>query len=514
MTTGLQEKPMTPIAALHFQVGINPDGVAFINGNDRWTYERLALHAERLARGLVERGIRKGDRIALHMPNRPELAVALYACFHIGAIAVPLNNRFKAAELKPLLKRLQPALYIGHADLYGPVRAIDSSILPLERRFVSGSTREDAHEQPWANLLSDVSASAPSASDVHSPAVLLGTSGTTGVPKFVIHTTATLAATTDLLEHFGFEEDQTAIVTCPMVHATGLFTFLACIRFGARMILLERFDPDAVLDAIEAHRCSWLLGLPFMFAGILECQRMRTRKIDSLRFCLTGGDICPPQLQQEFPLVFGVPLRSAWGATEAAGSLTYGLEPGPVSRVMKGAQVRLVDDAGVPVPLGEVGELLVRGPNVSIGYWAGPGVIDDAPENGWHRTGDLMRHDEKGDLWFVSRKKDLIIRGGSNISPIEVERVLAAHPAVRDAAVVGVPDETLGQRVEGFVQLKKGAASRVANEVLDTARNQLADYKVPERLQVIAAIPRNALGKTDRKALLAMIAGGARDPAA
>src|SRR6202011_2569205 len=125
MTTGLQEKPMTPIAALHFQVGINPDGVAFINGNDRWTYERLALHAERLARGLVARGIGKGDRIALHMPNRPELAVALYACLYIGAVAVPLNNRLKTAELKRLLHRLQPALYVGHGDLYGQAREVD-----------------------------------------------------------------------------------------------------------------------------------------------------------------------------------------------------------------------------------------------------------------------------------------------------------------------------------------------------------------------------------------------------
>jgi acyl-CoA synthetase (AMP-forming)/AMP-acid ligase II len=159
----------------------------------------------------------------------------------------------------------------------------------------------------------------------------------------------------------------------------------------------------------------------------------------------------------------------------------------------------------VPVPLGEVGELAVRGPNVSIGYWAGPDVIDDAPENGWYHTGDLMRQDEKGNLWFVARKKDIIIRGGSNISPVEVERVLAAHPAVKDAAVVGIPDDTLGQRVAGFVQLEKNAPSEIASEVLEMVRSRLADYKVPERLQVVATIPRNALGKTDRAALLAMI---------
>jgi acyl-CoA synthetase (AMP-forming)/AMP-acid ligase II len=340
---------------------------------------------------------------------------------------------------------------------------------------------------------------------MHSPAVLLATSGTTGLPKFVIHTQATIATTTDALRHFELTGDHTAMVVCPMVHAGGFFTFIGCISNGVPMVLLERFDPDAALDAIEMHRCSWLFGLPFMFTALLERQRLYRRDVYSLRFCLFGGDVCSQQLQQEFPIEFGVPLRNVWAASEAVGCLTYGLEPGPVSRIAPGAQVRLVGEGRVPVPLGEVGELAVRGPNVSIGYWAGPDVIDDAPENGWYHTGDLMRQDEKGNLWFVARKKDIIIRGGSNISPVEVERVLAAHPAVKDAAVVGIPDDTLGQRVAGFVQLEKNAPSEIASEVLEMVRNRLADYKVPERLQVVATIPRNALGKTDRAALLAMI---------
>jgi len=298
------------------------------------------------------------------------------------------------------------------------------------------------------------------------------------------------------------------------VHAAGFANLMACIRFGVPVILFERFDPDRMLDAIERHRCTWFVGMAPAFMAMLEHQRSRARDVSSLRICVTAGDVCPPQLQQEFPSAFGVPLRSTWGATEVLGSLTYGLESGPVSRIVKGAQVRLVDDAGVSVPLGEVGELVIRGPNVSIGYWAGPGVVEDAPENGWYRSGDLMRQDEKGNLWFVSRKKDLIVRGGSNISPVEVEHVLTAHPAVRDAAVLGIPDEVLGQRVAGFVQLKNNARPQIVNQILDTVRDQLADYKVPEHLQVVAAIPRNALGKTDRAALLAMIAQGGRDRAA
>jgi acyl-CoA synthetase (AMP-forming)/AMP-acid ligase II len=193
-----------------------------------------------------------------------------------------------------------------------------------------------------------------------------------------------------------------------------------------------------------------------------------------------------------------------WGATEAACSLTYGLEPGPISRIVPGAQVQLVDERGEPVPHGAIGELLVRGPNVTVGYWQGPGRIDDAIADGWFHTGDLMRRGEGDELWFVARKKDLIIRGGSNIAPAEVEHVLLTHPMVTDAAVVGVPDPVLGQRVVGVVQLETGIPSTALDGILATVRAQLADYKVPEWLMAVDAIPRNALGKVARTSLAVM----------
>jgi acyl-CoA synthetase (AMP-forming)/AMP-acid ligase II len=176
-----------------------------------------------------------------------------------------------------------------------------------------------------------------------------------------------------------------------------------------------------------------------------------------------------------------------------------------VSRIVKGAEVRLIDDSGAPVPKAEIGELALRGPNVTIGYWARPGLIDDAPKDGWFRTGDLMRQGDNDDFWFVSRKKDVIIRGGLNISPAEIERVLMAHPAVLDAAVVGLPDAALGQRVAGFVQLERSTRGVILKEILAGVRALLADYKVPGSLEMVDEIPRNTLGKIDRKSLLAMI---------
>ena len=496
---------MTATATLFHYLETRRKKVAFSKGKDLWTYERLAIEVERLTRGLVERGLRKGDRVALHMANLPEFVIAYHACFRIGAIAAPLNIRFKTAELRPLLQRLRPALYIGQAALYDQVAPIESSVLRSNDRFVVDGHVNDPRVQPWTSLLAENDGKPVRVTpDVDAPAVLLTTSGTTGQPKFVIHTLATLSRMAEAVAHWDLDGDQITALFCPMVHVSGLLTLLACFHFGVPFVLLERFEPGAVLDSIERHRCTWVLGLPFMFAALLQQQRARARKVDSLRTCLVSGDVCPPQLQAQFPALFGIPLRSVWASTEACGSLTYGVQPGPVSRIVPGARVRLVDDQHGPVARGEVGELAVRGPHVTIGYWAGPGQITDAPQGGWFYTGDLMRQDEKGNLWFVSRKKHLIIRGGSNIAPVEIERVLMSHPAVRDAAVVGVPDPELGERVAGFVQLADDAHGVEVKEIQAVATERLADYKVPETLQIVDEIPRNALGKIDRRLLLTM----------
>ncbi len=196
----------------------------------------------------------------------------------------------------------------------------------------------------------------------------------------------------------------------------------------------------------------------------------------------------------------GVPLRSFWAATEA-GLLSHGLQSGPVTPVPPGMGVRLVDDAGKPVRRGGTGQLLIRGPGVFAGYWAGPGRIEAAPQDGWWHSGYLMRQGDGDELWFVSRKKELIIRGSSNISPVEVEQVLLAHPAVRDAAVVGIPAPALGQRVAALVQLQDTTNCRFLDDIRAHASVQLADYKMPEQLKVVRTIPRNGLGKIERRAL-------------
>jgi acyl-CoA synthetase (AMP-forming)/AMP-acid ligase II len=497
---------MTPIKALHHQADSRPDQVAFVFGGEIWTYARLAAETEHLSCALLAHGVRQGDRVALHMTNLPELVTAYYACMQIGAIAAPLNTRFKTAELRSLLKRLRPVLYLGEAKLYPQVAPIEPEILGRHVRYIVGDAIHDDGAQPWAHLFHVPIQRLPlNDPDIGAPALLLTTSGTTGQPKFVTDTPATLAAKTNALLPL-LEDGDIAINAVPMVHAAGLFTTFMFVRQGVPMVLLDRFDAGAVLEAIEAYRCSWMTGLPFMFAEMTRRQRETNCDIGSLRFCLVGGDVCPMTLQHEFENVFGVPLSNFCGATETAGSLIHGLKVGPVSRIAPGAEVRLVDETGAPTPRGEVGELQVRGPHVTIGYWDGPGKINDLRSHGWFATGDLMRQGEGDELWFVARKKDLIIRGGSNISPAEVEHVLMTHPAVGNAVVVGVPDAVLGQRVAGLVELAERAHDpAIIPEILAYAKAQLADYKAPERLEIVAEIPRNALGKIDRLSSLAML---------
>jgi long-chain acyl-CoA synthetase len=498
----------TPLGALMHHVQNRPQSTAFVFHEELWTYERLAAEAESLARGLAARGVGPGDRVALHMVNRPEMIVAYYACFQLGAIAAPMRTAFKFAELAPLLQRLTPALYIGETGLYDNVAAIDVSILAPDKRYVVNGSFEDQGVQPWDSLFDVAGNESLQVSPAsYEPAVLINTSGTTGQPKFVMHTPATLSETMDLIvKHWGLSDDDVMIMQLPMAHMSGLISFLAYIQFGIPFILLEGFDADAVLDGIERHHCTWCLAFPAQYAALLERQQARPRNLASLRVCVTGADVCPVDLQQRIPSVLGAPLYNLWGATEVVGSLTFGLQQGPVVRIVKGARVRLVDDDGVDVADGEIGELLIRGANVFAGYWNDPQATAESLSGGWYHTGDLMRRGEGDDLWFVSRKKDIIIRGGTNISPVEVEQALVAcHPAVEEAAVVGLPDAVLGQRVFGFVILADGSRDTVVSEVLREVATRLASYKVPEGLSILDEMPRNALSKVDRNALQTML---------
>jgi long-chain acyl-CoA synthetase len=262
---------------------------------------------------------------------------------------------------------------------------------------------------------------------------------------------------------------------------------------------MPQFDAAACLDAIESDRCNWLVGAPFMFSEMVAAQQARPRDLGSLKFCVAAGDSPRPKLAQEVLAAFGVELKSIWAATEVMGSVLVG-SAGSVGYAAPGALLRLVDGLGCEVRNGDIGELQVKGRNLTIGYWDAPGRINPACREGWFATGDLMRFGPGGELFFEGRSKDVIICGGTNISPLEVEAVLLSHPAVMEAGVCGADHPALGQVVVAAVRLGKTEGGAAIGDILELARERLADYKVPQRIEVLSKFPRNALGKMDRRA--------------
>lgn len=496
----------TPVEVLVQRALDRPNDETFIFRDETWTYEMIAAESERIARGMAARGVKPGDRVAIHMMNKPEFVLAYYACFRLGAIAAPLRTAFTFTELAPILRRLAPALYIGDAGLYENVAPVSMSVLPRDRRFIVGAERQSRDGTPWEKLFGGAGNDHSVAPAADQPAVLITTSGTTGEPKLVIHTVSTLAQTVETASvSFGMSDGDVTVLSSSLAHMSGLLNLLCYMQLGTRFVLFESFDPDAVLDAIQQYRCTRLSGFPAQYATLLDRQRRKPRDLRSLRICLAGGDACPIDLQQQVTSTFGVPLYNVWASTEAAGNMKFGLQPGPVMRIADGTQIRLVDDNGNDVADGETGELLLCAPNLFDGYWNDPAATAESLKDGWYHTGDLMRRAGTDELLFVARKKDIIIRGGTNISPVEVEQaIVAAHIAVEEAAAVGMPDRALGQRVLGFVRLAKGAEDGLVPEILDNLRTRLAAYKIPERLIVLDALPRNALSKIDRKALQAI----------
>ncbi|MEX3929460.1 class I adenylate-forming enzyme family protein [Paraburkholderia sp. BR10936] len=480
-----------------------PDAIALIAGDDTWTYGRLARYVKRLSQGLSAQGLKPGDRVALHLTNKPETVIAYYACMLTGLIAVPLNNRLTRAELEPQLRRLHVSLYLGQSDLYGAIAGVDGSVLDARRRFLVDGESQDTGAKAWSELIDhqeDEVRLEPACVD--EPALLLSTTGTTGKPKLVTHTQRTVCAITQACQAVALRPYDVTLIATPMMHGGGLATVLATLTAHGICVLLDRFEPAAALDLIERHRCTLLIWLPFMYAAACAEQIAQPRNVTSLGTCLVVGDTTPRSLQEEFLRVFGVRMRNVLAMSESMGTFTYGFDIGPVCRAVDMNRVRLVDEEGNTVRRGDAGELLLRGPNMFVGYWHGPGHIDDARKDGWWATGDVLRQDEAGDFWYVARKKNLIIRGGSNISPVEVEDALLVHRGVREAAIVGVPDAVLGQRVIGFVELTEAATQ--VEEVLFDLSTRIASYKMPERLIVVDQLPRNSLGKVDRARLQAI----------
>jgi long-chain acyl-CoA synthetase len=454
------------------------------------TYSEFNRATQGIARSFLQQGLRPGDRVAVQGANTIETIELLVACLQGGLVAVPINVRLKAPEIAYLLAHSQPKLCFTQPDLAAAMEAAAAGMTDSPPVLTAPPEPVDGEDLPL-----------PSA-DI--PAVIMYTSGTTARPKGVTHSLATLAASARTVWPTGINDDAVMAVAVPVMHASGLtITALPALMAGATLVFIPEFDPGLVLDAVAQHRCTWGCGLPAMMQFVTAEQERCPRDVSSLRIWMAGGDSVPVSLQERFSRNFGIPLLEAYGLTESV-LLTWNrpddVRNGSVGQASVDVQFRVLDLDGQPLPDGQCGELAVSSPTNFLGYWNDPEATTAAMAGSWFHTGDLVHRDQDGFIWFEGRRKELIVRCGSNISPREVEEAIYRHPAILEVGVIGVPDEVFGERVLACVTLREGQ-SMTQEELIAFARTQLADYKVPERVEFLGEMPKGPTGKVQRRAL-------------
>jgi len=450
---------------LKSRAAAHPEKLAVICGDTRLTYAQFVDQAEHLAHAWLRQGLRPGDRIALHLRNGIELATCYYACFAGGFVAVPVNTRLTPEEITYVLEHSGARAYLAQADL-----RISTSIPSWEFQFAN----ENNGTLPVPNP--------------DDPAMLLYTSGTTARPKGVNHSQRTLAGNASYMDSWGLRPDDHTLLFTAMVHASGaILLLISSLWIGATVTIIPVFDAAKVLDTWESSGATFYMALPTLIRALLAEQRTRPRRITSGRLALAGGDTVPVPLQEEYATTFGHPLVEGFGMTEGLPTVANHPDsnrPGSMGRPVGDVELRVVD-----------GEMWMRGSAIAIGYWG------DVPfEDGWLKTGDLVEIDQDRFVWFRGRKKEIIVRGGSNISPQEVEETLYRHPAVAEAGVIGEPDTYWGEVVLAFVAVREGHAVS-AEELVAFSRQHLAEYKCPERVLFLPVLPKGATGKVQRRAL-------------
>jgi long-chain acyl-CoA synthetase len=480
-----------------------PEKLAIVCGEQSWTYTELDDLTDTLAANLLSAGVQRGDRVAFHLANGPELAIGYIACFKMGGIAVPINTRLKGPEIDYILRHSGSMCYIGQPDFYEVLHGSCPAMYSLELRYLTGEPR-DPQASAFSDLFMKTTGSLPGPEICPDQvAAILYTSGTTAKPKGVMHTHQTLVQTAQAMEQMGLDQDQIAVVMTSMTHMVGFgMVFLSGLLNGATVAISQPLDFEGTLAAFAKWRATFLLGLPIQFCGLIQTQMEKRFDVASGRLFFCGGDCVPSALQETFGNVFG-PVCEAYGTTEiapAAWNRPNQIKVGSIGYPPDGSVFRLVDSDWCDVPAGEAGEICIKGPHLMAGYWQDAEATSAAIRNGWFHTGDLARCDEEGSYRFVGRQKEIIIRGGSNISPLEVEAVFYQHPAVSEVGIVGRRHPVWGEIVIAFVVLRLGFEA-TEYELLAFARERLADYKVPESIIFSDELPKGTTGKILRRAL-------------
>ncbi len=491
-----------------------PDKIAVVdNHGASYTYSALDHAASCLANWMLAKGIESGDRIAFQLPGWCEFTVIYLACLKIGAVSVPLLPSWREAELVWVLNKCQAKMFFA-PTLFKQTRPVDL-ILPLQNQLPQ--LQQIVGVDKLAPATSSLSLSQiiadntplTTAITTHGDelAAVLFTSGTEGLPKGVMLThNNILASERAYCARLNLTWQDVFMMPAPLGHATGfLHGVTAPFLIGARSVLLDIFTPDACLALLEQQRCTCMLGAtPFVY-DLLNLLEKQPADLSALRFFLCGGTTIPKKVARECQQR-GIKLLSVYGSTESSPHAVVNLDD-PLSRFMHtdgyaaaGVEIKVVDDARKTLPPDCEGEEASRGPNVFMGYFDEPELTARAlDEEGWYYSGDLCRMDEAGYIKITGRKKDIIVRGGENISSREVEDILLQHPKIHDACVVAMPDERLGERSCAYVVLKAPHHSLSLEEVVAFfSRKRVAKYKYPEHIVVIEKLPRTASGKIQK----------------
>jgi acyl-CoA synthetase (AMP-forming)/AMP-acid ligase II len=487
------------------------DAEAIVDGDARITYRELGEAATSAGRAFVALGVEPGDRVAIWAPNMHEWVVALLGLHSAGAVLVPLNTRYKGTEAAFILRKSRARLLLTVNGFLGTdyPSMLDGADLPDLDQIVL-LRGDEPGALTWADFLAKGGDIPASAIDERIGALgsddtsdILFTSGTTGAPKGVVCTHGqSLRAFADWAEVVGLRPGDRYLLVNPMFHAFGYKAgILASLMTGATIVPLPVFDVDAVLRTIPAERVTMVPGPPTLYQSLLAHPGLGDADLGSLRLAVTGAAVIPVELVKRMRDELGFEtVITGYGLTEANGIATMCRFDDDIEtiattsgRAIPGVEVRVVDDEGKELPAGEPGEVVVRGYNVTQGYFEEPGETAAAIDpDGWLHTGDIGVMDERGYLRITDRKKDMFIVGGFNAYPAEIESLLLAHPAIAQAAVVGVPDERLGEVGVAYVVLCAGAT---VDELQAWARDHMANYKVPRRIEIVDALPLNASGK-------------------
>ncbi|UCH33280.1 MAG: long-chain fatty acid--CoA ligase [Armatimonadota bacterium] len=477
----------------------------------RTTYGEFADLTDRYARAMYDIGIRKGDRVAIWALNGPEFVTAYYGNAKLGAISVPINTTFTPEEAHYILSDAGAKAIVAHAAYEPALHQIWQRLPDLQHGIVipaedapSSFLRWDDLMQQGADALARADESALDFKErgmTRDVAVFLYTSGTTGHPKGAMLTHRNIIWDAEACHRaIPLDRDDVALCVLPMFHSFAeLVLMVFPVTIGASVAILERFIPANVLQAIHEHEVTLFCGVPSMFAVMLQVPREQRPPITTLKYCVSGGAPLPAKVFQGFKAEFGVPILEGDGPTECSPVVSVNPLEGPhkigsVGLPLPGIQVKIFDEHDREVRTGEIGEIVVKAPSVMLGYHNQREATQEALRGGWMHTGDMGRIDEDGYIYIVDRKKDMLICSGMNVYPREVEEVLYQHPAVAEAAVVGMVDELRGEVPVAFIALAEGK-SATEREIISFCRERLARFKVPRKIEFRDQLPKTATGK-------------------